>query len=187
MTRPEDRGDVRHLETAQDALRARLERFEVRWAGDSNDLREIKQIVTETAKDVKDIRKLLKRRAAHFGWSVRIEPKKGSHMPLEITSTTEEQARIGVTPLSASGKPAKIQPGSLKVDVQSGPGTGSVVNDSEFLSVTGDDPGPTILVVSADADLGEGVVTIADTVTHTATGVMANSLGLGPVVIEPKP
>lgn len=187
MTRPEDRGDVRHLETAQDALRARLERFEVRWAGDSNDLREIKQIVTETAKDVKDIRKLLKRRAAHFGWSVRIEPKKGSHMPLEITSTTEEQARIGVTPLSAAGKPAKIQPGSLAVTVQSGPGTALVVNDGEILSVSGTDPGDTVLVVSADADLGDGVVEVADIVTHKVSGALAANLGLGLIAVEPKP
>ena len=44
--------------------------------------------------------------------------------------------------------------------------------------VSSDDPGETVVVVKADADVGEGVEELADTITLTVIGATAKNLGL---------
>jgi hypothetical protein len=78
--------------------------------------------------------------------------------------------------------------GALTVTVQSGSGT--VVQDPAtplvFTARSGDTAGDTVYLVSADADLGAGVVTISDTVTLTVTSAAAASFGLTAGAAQPK-
>lgn len=108
-------------------------------------------------------------------------------MPLAIASSNEEQVPVTATPVSASGKPAQID-GALTVSVVSGDGT--FTQDAAFplmfKAVSGDLAGDTVYSVSADADLGAGVVTISDTVTLTVTSAAAATLGLVAGPAEPK-
>jgi hypothetical protein len=109
-------------------------------------------------------------------------------MPLDISSTNEEQVPVTATPVTASGNPAQID-GALTVTVQSGDGT--VLQDPAFplvfRAVSGAVGGVTVYAVSADADLGAGVVTISDTVTYNVTSASAASFGLAAGPVEPKP
>ena len=108
-------------------------------------------------------------------------------MPLNIASSNEEQIPITATPVTASGRPAQVD-GPLRVSVVSGSGT--VLQDAatplSFKSVSADAPGETVLLVEADADLGEGVTLIQDTVVHTVTSATAASFGLSAGAAEPK-
>ena len=109
-------------------------------------------------------------------------------MPLSIACTNEEQVPVTASPVTAKGKPAQVD-GPLKVSVQSG--SGSVFQDPatplEFKAVSGDDPGTTVYLVEADADLGSGVVTISDLVTLEVSGSQAAAFGLSSGAAEPKP
>jgi len=108
-------------------------------------------------------------------------------MALSISCTNEEQVPVTASPVSSSGRPAAID-GALTVTVQSGDGT--VLQDEAtplvFTCRSGDGPGETVYLVSADADLGEGVVTISDLVTLTVTSATAASFGLAQGTVEPK-
>lgn len=108
-------------------------------------------------------------------------------MPLAIACTSEEQIPITASPVTASGKPAPVD-GALVVTVQSG--TGTFTQDAAaplvFKAVSGDDPGDTVYLVEADADLGAGVTTISDLVTLTVTSASAVSFGLTAGAAEPK-
>lgn len=108
-------------------------------------------------------------------------------MPLAIACSNEEQVPVTASPLTQSGHPAQID-GALTVTVQSGDGT--VLQDPAtpllFKAVSGDNPGDTTYLVSADADLGAGVTTITDLVTLTVTSATAASFGLVQGPAEPK-
>jgi hypothetical protein len=107
-------------------------------------------------------------------------------MALEFNVTNEEKV-TGVTfaPTSSTGQAAEIE-GSPSVTVLSG--DGSAVDSGgalpDFLS--GELPGDVVFLVSADADLGDGVVTISDTVTLHVTSALATNLGLGGGSVVPK-
>jgi hypothetical protein len=110
-------------------------------------------------------------------------------MALEFNVTNEEKV-TGVTfsPISSTGRPAQIQPGSLDVSIVSGDGTTSPGGGSDTLPefLSGDNPGDTVFLVKADADLGDGVVEISDTVTLHVVGALAANLGLGGGSVVPK-
>ena len=97
---------------------------------------------------------------------------------LELNCTNEEKIQITLTPVTSTGQPAEIQAGSLLVVVQSGEGTTDPIDDLNFWVVSGDNPGDTAYLVSADADLGEGVITISDYITLHVAGALASNLGL---------
>lgn len=106
---------------------------------------------------------------------------------LAIGCTNAEKVTVTATPKTKSGRPATLD-GPLKVTVQSG--DGSVEQDPtkplEFKAVSGELLADTVYLVEGDADLGEGVITIQDTVTLTVTGENAESFGLSQGVTEPK-
>jgi len=106
---------------------------------------------------------------------------------MSIACSNEEQVPILAAPVSASGRPAAVD-GALTVTVQSGDGT--VLQDPAtplaFTARSGDGPGETIYLVTADADLGAGVTTISDLVTLTVTSATAASFGLSQGAVEPK-
>jgi hypothetical protein len=101
-------------------------------------------------------------------------------MALNLTLTTEQKQHVKINPVTAAGKPAKLD-GAPVWEVTSGPGT--VVPDADGLGafiVTPDDTDgtQTIYTVSADADLGAGVDTITDTIVLTTVHADAAVLGL---------
>ena len=113
--------------------------------------------------------------------------QKKDRMPLELKITNEQQVDVTVSPRTDSGKPAKLD-GSPAWTVISG--NSQVVVSEDGLSATlvsSDQPGDTVIAVSADADLGEGVEEIADTITLSVIGATAKNLGLTAGTPTPKP
>jgi hypothetical protein len=99
-------------------------------------------------------------------------------MALELNITNEQKQRVTITPLSAAGKPALID-GIPTWTVSAGDSTVDVAADglSAFL-VSSENPGDTVVLVQADADLGAGIETIADTINLHVAGARAANLGL---------
>lgn len=104
---------------------------------------------------------------------------------LEVSCDTESKVRIRVVPKTKSGAPAAIQTGSLSVVTQSGDGTFALEDDVTF-TVQGTALADSSYLVSGDADLGDGVVTISDTILLHTTGAMAENLGLTQVEVVPR-
>jgi hypothetical protein len=110
----------------------------------------------------------------------------GPTMAVEITAG--QRLRVTITPVDAQGHPAPIEQGSVAW----------AVSDADILSVTpeptdekvalvrpaGSTLGVANVTVSADADLGEGVVTLAAEMEVAVTSGMATSLGLTSQVEE---
>ena len=106
---------------------------------------------------------------------------------LSVTCTDAQKITVTATPVTAGGKPATLD-GALVVTVQSGDGTveQDPASPLSFKAVSGDAPGTTVYLVTADADLGAGVITIQDTVELTVTNENAAAFGLAGGVVEPK-
>lgn len=100
-------------------------------------------------------------------------------MAQEATCTNEQKVLAHLNPKTSTGRPAEVESGSITWTKQSGEATNEAGPDekSQWL-VSSDTPGDTVYVVSADADLGEGVETIQDVVTLKVSGAKAESLGL---------
>lgn len=126
-----------------------------------------------------------------FAYTVGPTERKETRMPLTVQTSNEERMKITLAPLTPGQRPAQIQPGSLTVTVVQGNSTTTPVDDNSFYVVSHDaTPDPdtidTVYSISADADLGEGVEEITDTVTYHVTGVKASTLGLTAGTPEPK-
>jgi len=105
-------------------------------------------------------------------------------MPLTVACTNEQKVKITVNPVTAAGNPAAVD--QLQVTPLSGDGTvGDTGEANSFFLVSGG-AGPTVFRVTADSDLGAGVVPIEDTVTLDVTGALAANLGLTAGTPEPK-
>lgn len=116
----------------------------------------------------------------HFEFTVGpITLKERTDMPLELTLTNEQKVNVTVTPKTQSGKPAKLD-GKPTWEVTSGGATLAVADDglSADIISSDDDLSDSLVQISADADLGEGVETIADTVLVHTKGANASNLGL---------
>jgi len=119
------------------------------------------------------------RKGVSFTFGVGVPQLKGQRsMPLEIKITNEQQVDVTVSPRTDAGKPAKLD-GSPAWTVISG-NSQVVVSDDGLTAtlVSSDEPGDTVVAVKADADLGEGIEEIADTVTLSVVGASAKNLGL---------
>lgn len=107
-------------------------------------------------------------------------------MPLDLTITTEEKIHVAIAPKTAGGKPATLD-GLPTWEVISGNGT--VEPDADGLGaflVSPDSIDTVVYKVSADADLGQGVRTIEDSITVTVTNAEAAALGLTSDTAVPK-
>lgn len=100
-------------------------------------------------------------------------------MALELTITNEQKIAVSINPKTATNKPAPID-GSPTWEKLSGAASIEVAEDgkSATLISSDDDLSDSLFQVSADADLGEGVETIMDTVLLKTIGAKAASLGL---------
>lgn len=111
----------------------------------------------------------------------KVKPKLGRISMLDLTITNEEKIEVSVKPMTGgpNPKPAKVD-GVPTWEVLSGAATLEVAEDglSALLISSDDDLSDTIIQVDADADLGEGVQALSDTITLHTTGAKAESLGL---------
>lgn len=111
--------------------------------------------------------------------------KKGNGMDISITN--EQKVPVTLSPKTDAGKPAKLD-GKPSVTVVSG--NSQVANVSEdglsFELVSSDDPGDTVVLIKADADLGEGVEEISDSLTLRVIGATAKNLGISVGTPVPK-
>src|SRR5262245_28838673 len=97
---------------------------------------------------------------------------------LEISITNEEKVKVTLTPVTATGKPAKVD-GVPSWEVVTGNSTVEPAEDGMSADlISSDDPGDTDFLVKADADLGEGVTEISDIVRLAVAGAQAANLGL---------
>lgn len=105
---------------------------------------------------------------------------------VEITITNEQKIKVTLKPVTMGGKPAVLD-GIPKWEVINGAST--IVPSADGLScelISSDAPGDSVFAVSADADLGSGVQTIADSITLHVQGAQAANLGLVVGTAEPK-
>jgi hypothetical protein len=94
-----------------------------------------------------------------------------------ITITNEEKVQVTLTPTTAAGNPATLD-GTPTWTVTEGDATLEVAVDglSAFL-VSGAADVNSKVEVTADADLGEGVVTLTDTIDLAVVAATASVLG----------
>lgn len=114
-----------------------------------------------------------------FLWHVGLVTPKERHtpMPLEVDLTTEQQVRIHATPMTPGGHPATVD-GDVQFDVQSGDCTVVRIDSMSADIISGSTPGDCVVLVSADADLGAGVMSVQDTILVHLMNPNAASLGL---------
>lgn len=125
---------------------------------------------------------------ASFGFAVdnhKLKPKKKTM--LELTITTEQMVRVTIKPVTDTGKPAKLD-GAPKWERTSGDSPLEVAEDGLSANlVSSDVPGDSTFLVTADADIGDGVEEIADTITLHVLGALATNLGMVADAPVPKP
>lgn len=150
----------------------------------------LRNLINRRCDDILDaIRKLCKKDKdkGRFDWKIRVTNKnERTNMPLEITITNEQKVNVTLKPVTATGKPAPLD-GVPTWTVQTGEST--VVPAADGLSadlISSDSPGDTVILVEADADLGSGVETLADTIRLTVEGARAANLGLAAGTPVPK-
>ncbi len=97
---------------------------------------------------------------------------------MQITITNEEKVLVTLAPTTAAGNPATLD-GIPTWVVTSGDATLEIAEDglSAFL-VSGNVAGISTIELTADADLGEGIVNIVETIDLTVTEAAASVLGL---------
>lgn len=123
-----------------------------------------------------------------FGWRIGLPRLKGeARMPLELEITSEQQIPVTLTPTTPAGQPATLD-GEPVWEVTAGDGTVAAdPGGMRAMLVSPNAPGDTTYTVSADADMGAGVVTVADTITLHVVNPLAASLGLAAGEAELKP
>lgn len=105
---------------------------------------------------------------------------------VEITISNEQKIKVTLAPVTAGGKPATLD-GIPKWEVVNGAGTLEASADGlSCYLISSDAPGDSVFAVSADADLGDGVENIADSITLHVQGARALNLGLIVGTAEPK-
>ena len=126
--------------------------------------------------------------APRVNWSVGMAVNKTKterkNTMLETVITNEQKIQVTLTPVTATNKPAQLD-GPAVFEVIDGDAkvesvldaAGVVIPNTAWL-VSGDLPGDSQIMVSADADLGDGVETIIDIIKLTVAGAKAASLGL---------
>lgn len=104
---------------------------------------------------------------------------------LEVKSTNEQKVHLHFAPKTAAGKPAKID-GDITYEVTSGDATVDSTDNLNPYIVSGDIAGESKILVTADADLGEGVETISEEISYVVSMPNASSFGVTVDAPEPK-
>lgn len=104
---------------------------------------------------------------------------------MEITITNEQKVKVTLTPTTATGKPAELE--DIKWEVQSGDSTVEASDDGLSATlISSDSPGLTSILITADADLGDGEVEVQELIELNVEGALAANLGLTVGTPEPK-
>lgn len=99
-------------------------------------------------------------------------------MSIALKFSTEQQVTVHINPVTPKGKPVALD-GVPVWQVAVGDVTLQPAADGLSCTiVSADTPGQSQVLVSADADLGEGVETISDTIDALVSDPQASSLGL---------
>lgn len=101
-------------------------------------------------------------------------------MPLELTITNEQKIPVTLNPTTDAGKPAELEDDPApKWSVVSGDSQVVASPDGKSAElISSDTPGDTVFMVEADADIGDGVENLVDTITLHVQGARAKNLGL---------
>jgi hypothetical protein len=115
----------------------------------------------------------------HFEYSIGpVTQKDPKNMPVSVKLTNEQKVNITLSPKTDSGKPATLD-GAPVWSVVSGDSTVVVAEGGLSADlVSSDTPGDTTFLIEADADLGDGVESLQDTITLTVAGANAKNLGI---------
>ena len=116
-------------------------------------------------------------RRGGFLFTVGLVGRKETITMLDIKLTNEQKIVVTATPVTATGKPAPLD-GQVEFQVSAGDCTINRLDDLSVEIVSGDLPGDSVVTVMADADLGAGVETVADSINVRVEGAKATSLGL---------
>ncbi len=124
-------------------------------------------------------------RQVRFYYTVQVDAKKKQTMPLKLKLTDEQKTTVTLNPATPKGKKVSVQnPVWSVVD-----GDCAITPAPDGLSAvitSGDKPGVTNIQIAADADLGDGVDTITDTIEVTVVDPEASTLGLAAGTPEDK-
>lgn len=98
-------------------------------------------------------------------------------MPLNIAITNEQKILVTLAPTTASGNPAPLD-GVPVWAVTEGDATLEVAEDGRSSYLISGDIGSSLILVTADPDMGEGVREISDVIALTVVAAEAASIGL---------
>jgi len=99
-----------------------------------------------------------------------------------VTSTNEEKVTIVLNPTTAAGNPASVD-GAPVWSVESGDATLEVAADGlSCVIISGAAEVVNTVTVTADADMGAGVVSISETIVYTVSAAQATGLGVNSTV-----
>jgi hypothetical protein len=99
-----------------------------------------------------------------------------------VTSTNDEKVKIVLNPTTAAGNPASVD-GAPVWSVESGDATFEVAADGlSCVIISGAADVLNTVTVTADADMGSGVVSISETIVYTVTAAQATGLGVNSTV-----
>lgn len=104
---------------------------------------------------------------------------------IEIKSTTEEKIHLHFAPLTATGKPAKID-GDIVYEVTSGDATVDATDNLNPFFISGDTAVESKITATADVDLGEGVKPLVQEFSYVVSLPEAASFGVTVDAPEPK-
>jgi hypothetical protein len=96
---------------------------------------------------------------------------------MQVTINNEQKVRIVLAPVTAQGAPAPVD-GKPEWSVQSGDVELDVAEDGLSCFIISGNLGNSVVMVTADADLGPGIRTLQDSIEVTVTVAEAASLGL---------
>lgn len=102
-----------------------------------------------------------------------------------VTITNEQKVLIGLNPVTAAGNPAVLD-GIPSWAVTEGDATIEAAADGMSCYLISGTVGNSKITVTADADLGEGVRTLSDTIDLAVVSAEASTLGLIAGTPEPK-
>lgn len=106
-------------------------------------------------------------------------------MPANVSLTSEQKVLVTLTPTTLSGNPAEVE--DIVWSVDSGDATVEPQADPKSAYIiSGPNVGASVIRVTADADLGEGVVELQDVVNVDVTSPQAANLGFVVGTPEPK-
>lgn len=105
---------------------------------------------------------------------------------LELTITDEQKVNVTLAPTTDAGSPAKLD-GAPAWEVTSGDATVTPAADGLSADlVSGAIAGDSVITVTADADLGQGVTTITEVITLHVIDPQASNLNAKAGVPTPK-